>query len=228
MSEVYNRGRAVRNRTAVVTWPDSCPFSPKVDVFGWHEMNKSRAKDLTSGTSYLREWVCNYTGKSFKNEHYIDLHMELMFSKEMPENGVCLTDYCEVFEFCKVEEPSIMESLSSEPPPCDPIQLERLKQTCHDVIGRCFLADDPARNVTELHQAWCEPLTCPGRLVKHLQKRKEFVVFTGIAVVVIACLIALFVCFVYQTKDNDGENRSPARRPMPRGGGSIFNKHKRH
>lgn len=170
-------------------WPDGCPFSPWVDIFGWHEKNKTRSK---TGVGYF-EWVCNYSGKIFVNEHYIDLHMEKYYMKTAPENGVCLADYCKVFGFCNVTEPSFLEYLSADPPPCDPKALEALKNTCHSVCDRCAPLDDPAMSGANavLHRSLCEPLTCQFLAEQHHSNRKWC--FVGIFVSIM-CIIWMFYC----------------------------------
>lgn len=172
-----------RNSTSR-NWPDGCPFSPWVDIFGWHEKNKTRSKS---------EWVCNYTGKIFKSEHYIDLHMETNFMKVAPENGVCLADYCEVFGFCNVVEPTFFESLSAEPPPCDLVALEKHKRICESVCDRCALVDDPEMPQlnADLHRSLCEPLTCEFLAAEHHSNRKWCIVggvsLAGFVVIIILC-----------------------------------------
>merc|ERR1712146_94226 len=81
-------------------WPKGCPFDPNRDLFGYHEKQKQRKKPGSAATT----WTCGICGKQFKNEHYLDLHMERKHMNETPSEGVCLADYCELFEVCFGEE----------------------------------------------------------------------------------------------------------------------------
>jgi len=205
---------------ASVPWPRECPFSPWVDLFGWHERNKTRGK---AGS---REWECNYTGKIFKNEHYIDLHLERLFAKDIPENGICLADYCDVFDFCNAREPSLSESLSSEPPPCDPAEFEKLKLTCHGIIDKCVPGGegDKAELNADLQKAWCDALTCEARSEKHFHNRKWCLVISGILGTFIIGIFVLCLCVASQDNPDSADNRNRAyrnsRRPAPRAPGS--------
>ena len=63
--------------------PQGCPFEPTVDLYGEHEKKKQRNRaSQGSGT-----WTCGICGKSFKNEHYLDLHLERRHMEELGRGG---------------------------------------------------------------------------------------------------------------------------------------------
>lgn len=220
-SHVARQLKSSQRSNTLRIWPDACPFSPLVDFFGWHEKNKSRSKN-----GGVREWLCNYTGKTFKNEHYMDLHLERNFPGGIPDNGTCLADYCEVFGFCKVVEPAFFDSLSAEPPPCDPIAIKAQQRTCMSVINLCTFPDDPdTPNLnSDLNRTLCEPLTCEFRAEKHHSNRKLCLV--GGASMLIFVLIAIILycaCVPSQEsweKDRDRDQMlRKANKRLPKAGG---------
>lgn len=206
-SHAIRQLKGVDRTNISLAWPAACPLNPLVDLFGWHEKNKSRTKPGPRNS----EWVCNYTGKVFKSEHYIDLYMETHYSNVMPENGTCLAEFCEVFGFCNVKEPGFFESLASEAPPCDPNLIAAQKAMCHSVNDRCAAPGAhlwPTVNVTklnvDLHKTLCEQLTCEARAEKHFSSRKwSIIVGGGIS---FACIAVLFYCACVASKQDDREN----------------------
>lgn len=230
--------RTVRNRfegyvrkmekgsASILRWPDRCPFSPYVDLFGWHEKNKSRAG--AGSVNSRPEWKCNYSGKVFKNEHYLDLHMELMYMNEVPSNGTCLEEYCEVLGFCKVNETGMVDLFSSEPPPCDDIKYERLKSMCESAIDLCLPFSDPEKQELneKLRSTFCDGLTCEARAEQHFHRRKwSFII--GACFLVIMIGIGLACMCVELPEGHDSEYPANLhRKPLHGGrGADILNRH---
>ena len=53
------------------------------------------------GGGYTSNWTCGYCGKQFKNEYYLDMHLENAHMDQIqPNRTVCLADYCEIFDVC--------------------------------------------------------------------------------------------------------------------------------
>merc|ERR1719162_2895879 len=201
-SHAVRQLKGVDRTNISIEWPAKCPFNPAVDVFGWHEKNKSRSKPGPRNS----EWVCNYTGKVFKSEHYIDLHLETHFNKFIADNGTCLADFCEIFGFCNVKEPSFFESLSSEAPSCDPIALQAQQGMCHSINDRCALPDDakwPKLNA-DLHRTLCSQMTCELRAEKHFSNRKWCLITSGS--VSLFCICIFFYCACVASKQTDRES----------------------
>ncbi|KAK2162235.1 hypothetical protein LSH36_101g01058 [Paralvinella palmiformis] len=61
--------------------PHSCPFSPSRDIYGYQEENKFEES--------ATKWVCDFCGKSFYEERFLDQH----FDNRHPETKreVCVT-----------------------------------------------------------------------------------------------------------------------------------------
>jgi len=231
--------KGVDRSTVTIQWPNACPLHPVIDIFGLHEKNKNRTKPGPRNS----DWVCNYTGKAFKSEHYLDLHMERFFAKHINENGTCLADYCDVFGFCNVKEPSLFESLASEAPACDPTVLAAQKAMCHSMNDLCTPPDAalwPGLNATklnvELHKKLCEKLTCEARAESHFSTRKWTLFVGGGASLVGLCTLIYCMFTAEKQADRDayasrryaGAGKSPfnmknrpggvagSSRPMPR------------
>ncbi|CAE8647121.1 unnamed protein product, partial [Polarella glacialis] len=81
-------------KAGVASWPQGCPLDPARDLYGHQEKQKQKKRGSTTN------WTCNICQKVFKSEHYLDLHMERKHMNEAPATGVCLADYCEVFDVC--------------------------------------------------------------------------------------------------------------------------------
>lgn len=192
-------------------WPDACPLNPAVDLFAVHEKSKTRKK---SG-----EWECSLSGKVFKSEHYIDLHLERNYAKEVPANGVCLAEYCQVFGFCNITEPSFLETFESEPPPCDNAEMERYQRMCQDIVDRC-VSDESANE--QIHKGWCEQLTCEARATRHFHNRKWCIIISAIAVVFVLGICFLCMCVSAQEEEKPDfrgrklGTRPPGGRPLPK------------
>lgn len=192
-----------------MAWPENCPFNPRVDLFGWHEKNKSRSKG--------GEWECAYSKKVFKSEHYIDLYLERNYAKEMPENGACLADYCQVFEFCNMPEPPMLEFLSSEPPECDAVQLEKYKSMCERAIDLCIVPEDGDAQTlnANLHSTWCARLTCESRTERHFHHRKWFIIIACIVIFFLAGIVLLCLCVDQSEFNEDDRKRRHSGRKLP-------------
>ena len=57
--------------------PEDCPFNPKLDRYLEHENHKSGLR--------RSHWKCGYCGKQFRNEEYMDRHMERRHMDKIPE-----------------------------------------------------------------------------------------------------------------------------------------------
>lgn len=205
-----------------IRWPAGCPFHHEVDLWGRHERAKVKPASKKPGSS---EWVCGFSGKVFKSEHYLDLHLERRYMNETPgDGGVCLEQYCEMFEFCKVDDSnSWYDSLNPEPPSCDPVQLANWGNECSSVMERCFpLTDGIGDRLDEkMSKLLCEPLTCDARAARHHSNRKQMIVTLSV-IGVFALLIFLYAVCCYESqpdyspysKRRSMTNNMPARRPL--------------
>ena len=75
--------------------PQSCQLNPSLDIFAHQEVHKIRDRTLSAGA----EWKCGYCKKMFKNEKYMDRHMDKMHQDKLIDasSSVCLADLCPIF-----------------------------------------------------------------------------------------------------------------------------------
>ena len=74
---------------AATSLPESCPLNPRYDIFLDQEIHKHERS--------RSEWECGYCRKSFKNEFYIDRHMDNKHSDKLVVNFALF-----MFLFCKI------------------------------------------------------------------------------------------------------------------------------
>lgn len=186
-------------REGIESWPERCPFDTALDLYGVQEGKKQRNRPgHGSGT-----WTCNICGKSFKNEYYLDLHMENRHMNETPRHGVCLADYCEVFEVCTSEQKWRTPKV---PAVCDPAALKRARGLCEESLRACFPLDleVPRRQYAKLSRQFCQVLDCSIReeRQKELDGMPVPVIVLLILVVLIAfILFSVVVCCVDYSED---------------------------
>eukprot|EP00929_Paragymnodinium_shiwhaense_P046505 TRINITY_DN23678_c0_g1_i1.p1 TRINITY_DN23678_c0_g1~~TRINITY_DN23678_c0_g1_i1.p1 ORF type:complete len:286 (+),score=55.16 TRINITY_DN23678_c0_g1_i1:104-961(+) len=172
-------------KAGLETWPPRCPFDPAIDLYGNHEKQKQRKRPGSSGTT----WTCGLCGKLFKSEHYLDLHLEHRHMNETPSGGVCLADYCEVFEVChgdgKVRR-------KDKEPACDEAALRKARRRCEDALSRCFPLDNEAsrRLHAQLSRHFCQVLDC--RIRNEKMKETE----GALMPVIILLILIILVCFL--------------------------------
>lgn len=82
-----------------------------------------------SGSKYK----CTACGKTFKNEHYIDLHMARFHEDKRNKSGICFADYCE--ELSCTSQPWLRYY-------DNPTMLAGLKANCTNVVKACFPTSD--------------------------------------------------------------------------------------
>jgi len=178
----------VASRAGVDKWPADCPFDPGLDLYGYHEKQKQRKRPGSQGTS----WTCGICGKTFKSEHYLDLHLENKHMNETPSNGVCLADYCEVFEVCQGD--SKWKSQRHKNDECDAEALATARSRCEEGLRKCFPLDqEEARKLhAQLSRHWCQVLDC--RIREEKRKEHEYAMIP-VVVLLILMLLACFIVF---------------------------------
>lgn len=188
-------------------WPEQCMMNSDVDMWGKHELTKAASLPKKSKGGGGQEWVCGFSGKTFKSEHYLDLHFEQNYMSETPgENGTCLADLCEPLDACKSSKDTAAwyDALASEPPDCDPNNLKKLQDQCVSALESCF--PEEGSNYPDLHaqlsKTWCYPLTCPARAERHVQERRQLI-FT-LSILGVFGVVILFICMCF----NDGSKDS--------------------
>lgn len=112
-------------------FPEGCQLDPELDMQLEHEQNKQMV--------HSREWKCNYCGKRFKTEAYLDKHMHRKHSSHL--NGtVCLADLCDVFgcDMGPTQGSVGSKNLESLRKKCDEKEMKRMAYRCNALIQRCF------------------------------------------------------------------------------------------
>lgn len=169
-------------------WPVGCPLDPALDRYGHQERQKQRKRGGSPSS-----WTCGICGKVFKNEHYLDLHMERMHVNETYNKPVCLADYCEIFG-SSCEDGKNFGYRKQKKSECNDTRQEQLRDRCQDGLARCFPLDgakQPSRKMhAELSRAFCQVLDCKVR------SEREIAELEYMPAVVIMILLFMFV-FVF-------------------------------
>lgn len=187
-------------RGGVETWPVGCPFDPALDLYGHQEKQKQRKRPAGSGTT----WTCGLCGKTFKSEHYLDLHLERMHMKDTPAGGVCPGDYCEMFDVCHGE--SRARRRKDEENKCDEVMLLKMRRRCEDAIFRCFpLSKDNSRKLhAQFSRHFCQVLDCrirEERRKEHADALMPVVVLLILIILVGFIVFSITVCCVDYSDD---------------------------
>lgn len=171
-------------KAGVDHWPRGCPFDPKLDLYGKQERQKSRRR---GGGAH---WTCGICGKVFKNEHYLDLHMERRHMNETPRNGVCLADYCEVYEVCHIETKRRRKIDEQQ---CDNGTMAIARRRCEESLSKCLpLDEDKSRKLhAKLSKHFCQVLDCR---IKEEQKKEHL---SDYMPVIVLLILVVLVCFIF-------------------------------
>ena len=133
-----------------------CPFHAANDMLLPHERHKRRERK--------HRWHCGYCGKVFRNEHYLDRHLNAHHNGELaPGASVCLADHCAVL------------GCDGAAAPCDARTMQTSRYFCQSAMHACFVGDGAAHALHEgFNRHFCDALTCErgvgggGTAVDHL------------------------------------------------------------
>lgn len=180
-------------QAGITSLPPSCPWSSSRDLFGRHELAKRKQGHSSLGHSKAGSgtWTCDLCGKVFKNEHYLDLHLERRHMNETPKDGICLADYCEVFEVCNGD----MRHHAGKEIPCDDTMLAVQRVRCETALKACFPLDQDQVS-RRLHAQWsrqfCHSMNCTFR-----EERKREHESVMMPVIVLILLIVMLGCMIF-------------------------------
>eukprot|EP00933_Yihiella_yeosuensis_P003712 TRINITY_DN1068_c5_g1_i1.p1 TRINITY_DN1068_c5_g1~~TRINITY_DN1068_c5_g1_i1.p1 ORF type:complete len:304 (+),score=51.76 TRINITY_DN1068_c5_g1_i1:85-996(+) len=175
-------------QAGLTSWPSTCPLDPAKDLYAFQERQKGRKRGSTT------QWTCGICQKVFKNEHYLDLHMERKHMDQAPRNGICLADYCEMFEICHGNEaryrrPSKKEE---EPPACNNQSMAIARQRCETSLSKCLpLQKEESRKLhAKLSRHYCQTLDCRIRAEQQKEQNSELMP------VIVLLILVMLLCFV--------------------------------
>lgn len=179
----------------------ACPLDPIHDLYGEHEKQKLRRKPGTPGLG----WHCGICNKTFKNEHYLDLHMERKHMDVTPTVApVCLADYCEIFENCHGESrrPRRPQNESA----CDAKVLAISRKRCDEAMSTCFPLDQPIPRKlhAQLSRHWCQVIDCRIREEK-LRDQKDAHIPVIVWIILIIFVGFLVFCCTVTCVDNSDD-----------------------
>lgn len=113
-----------------VRMPAKCPLSPERDTYSSHEAHKYMEA--------ASKWTCNYCGKGFYEERFIDMHMDNRHRNMMKigAESTCLADYCDVFR-CDVVQGTKTASYW-DVALCKETDLHSLQHKCEKLFTDCL------------------------------------------------------------------------------------------
>lgn len=215
--EVYQRAR----EEGITEWPQSCPLDPAKDLWRSHEEHKRSRRYPGS------EWKCGFCNKTFKDEHYLDLHMERRHMNETPVGGVCLADYCEFFDVCYhredgVPNPKLVKPRSADDDEddfpmhhrkyrkekflltCNTTKMEASRRLCYLILSQCLPHSDAKFKHLhgELSRNLCSTLDCELRAEHLFDNTEAFPLWVDLLIVVAFCAV-VFASIVMLVANSD-------------------------
>ncbi|KAL1514616.1 hypothetical protein AB1Y20_003710 [Prymnesium parvum] len=205
-----------------------CPLHKEHDRLLGHESQK---KALT-----ISNWRCEICGKSFRSEHYIDMHLDRKHLDTLPHTATtCLGDFCDILR-CPGWVNGVKARLRENPADCDERELEARRHYCQHLMHDCFahLNETGHALFESLDSQLCSALTCKWQLqlrdgkavppVVHAQVPldRNSLGSTILAVVLLLVLGGLYCgvyCWYRDTKIGRGDLKARSNR---RGGVSWF------
>ncbi|RUS72119.1 hypothetical protein EGW08_020118 [Elysia chlorotica] len=133
----------------------SCPFSLQRDVYALQEDHK-----VQEGSS---RWTCNFCGKSFISEFFLDRHFENRHPDSIQTGDiVCLADACDVFRcdiISGVAQPDYWDIAL-----CLESDMQELLTQCQTLVEAC-IPSELTKNETDtlkghMESSVCSFLTC--------------------------------------------------------------------
>ena len=120
-----------------------CPLSPEKDIYLEHERDGKRQL-------YRSHWMCTYSGKTFKTEDYVDLHLHRHWQSKIDSSRtVCLAEMCDVLKCPSAISGGAMQDRSHN---------AAIDFKCSAILHKCFPARAGAGHRTmysRLHRLLC-------------------------------------------------------------------------
>lgn len=124
---------------------------------------------------------------------------------ETPGDGVCLAEYCEVFEVCHGASPAPRQKIG-EQEICQPEALANARKLCEEAVSQCFpFSSEVTRRLHgEILRKWCNVLDCKIRAERRKDEQSQMmpVIVLLILIVLVGFLMfSLMVCCVDYSED---------------------------
>ncbi|XP_048730723.1 uncharacterized protein LOC125647907 isoform X2 [Ostrea edulis] len=198
-----DRSRNVRNLLKEVmyplfhqvkaSFPDTCLISPERDKYLLQEENK-----FSEGIS---KWYCNYCGKGFYSEDFLDQHFDNKHPEFVREDqsAVCFGDYCDIMR-CdiiagrrKKEFWDVSLCLESD--------MKDLMEDCEKLLSAC-IPDGLSKNATEFlithsTQNICSFLTCKKYWESAIEEPSDSAIFYSILTIFLIIVLVIYYCVAY-------------------------------
>eukprot|EP00238_Polyblepharides_amylifera_P001502 CAMPEP_0196572184 /NCGR_PEP_ID=MMETSP1081-20130531/2267_1 /TAXON_ID=36882 /ORGANISM="Pyramimonas amylifera, Strain CCMP720" /LENGTH=177 /DNA_ID=CAMNT_0041889401 /DNA_START=305 /DNA_END=838 /DNA_ORIENTATION=+ len=135
-----------------------CALHKHKDMFREHEEHKYELR--------RSQWKCNYCGKIFRTEAFLDTHFENRHSDHIPKGAeVCLADYCDLIH-CDHDHPLRVKHEHNFFA-CKPTDVEGKRHLCEAIAQKCFPREE-GPDLANMHdffvRQFCEAHTCsPAR-----------------------------------------------------------------
>eukprot|EP00811_Abedinium_folium_P009245 NODE_18544_length_887_cov_6.436842.p2 GENE.NODE_18544_length_887_cov_6.436842~~NODE_18544_length_887_cov_6.436842.p2 ORF type:complete len:259 (-),score=90.85 NODE_18544_length_887_cov_6.436842:110-817(-) len=182
------------------------------DLYGEHEKRKKRrsgrsgggSSSSSSSSSSSGGWTCGICNKTFKSEHYLDLHLERKHMDVSPapaSRAVCLADHCEIFEVCTGDSGyKNAQQRRQVAQTCDDSVLDIERERCETTLSLCLpLTVDSGGSNTQvakwhakLSRDYCQILRCKLR-----EERRRDVDKPHAHIMVLLMMILLFCFFTF-------------------------------
>jgi hypothetical protein len=160
---------------AAIAMSTECPFQPSLDQYLEHE---THGKVQT----YRDYWQCTYSGKTFKTEKYLDLHLQRFWNNKMTATATeCLANWCDVLGCHLGTDKKKMTAYSTtkrhgKGMSTNTEEGDRIEHKCRAVLHACF---PPSRDglshrfKDEVFDALCLASSRAERDSKHSQHAME-------------------------------------------------------
>lgn len=171
--------------------PPECPLSYTTDEYALQEQQK--LEDTSS------KWVCQFCGKAFYEEHFLDMHFENRHANYIRQgsNIVCLADLCHIFRCDVVSGRSVPEYWDRAL--CHEKMLTKHRAECVAMMQTCTpkLADSSRQKEfsVALNRLVCDFLTCD----KYWEPKEFEMGPINTMVYIFAVFILVFALMVYYT-----------------------------
>ncbi|KAK2188962.1 hypothetical protein NP493_119g08005 [Ridgeia piscesae] len=171
--------------------PQECPLSFTTDVYALQEQQK-----LEESSS---KWVCQFCGKAFYEEHFLDMHFENRHADYIRKgsNVVCLADFCHIFRCDVVSGRSVPEYWDRAL--CHDKMLKKYRAECVAMMQKCTpkLADSSRQKEISaaLNHLVCDFLTCD----KYWERKESEMGPIHTMIYIFAVFILVFALMVYYT-----------------------------